>query len=352
MNFKNILIIGGGGYIGSRLAQEISNINNVVCLDNFIHTTKKIDNITASGFLEGNMFFKIESSVRAIEKDKGSKAYTQLNDAIIKQDQLVLGINTLLEEFLKNNTCTILFDNIKNILEAEKISLQNLKQDFNAEIDVVTQLLSEEKKSIDIIQDAFNDNNYNKKPSLDVMRPIFVKKIVNALVETNINNFLFTYPNLKQRLTSAEDSLTTYKLADWGASTTRSPTSLVYNNGINDLLRLPINQNGVYSAFTNGISVAGDLTFAWKFTLDEIVQYQSAFYYISGSKAAAVSTSIGNVTSFTATSTSSYSDLLTLGVNSFTTVFQGGTDGFNILEGEPLRNTAMSSNAMLSWLSL
>jgi hypothetical protein len=161
---------------------------------------------------------------------------------------------------------------------------------------------------------------------------------------TNINNFLFTYPNLKQRFSSAEDSLTTYKLADWGASTTRSPTSLVYNNGINDLLRLPINQNGVYSAFTNGISVAGDLTFAWKFTLDEIVQYQSAFYYISGSKAAAVSTSIGNVTSFTATSTSSYSDLLTLGVNSFTTVFQGGTDGFNILEGEPLRNTAMSSN--------
>ena len=28
MNFKNILIIGGGGYIGSRLAQEINN-NNV-----------------------------------------------------------------------------------------------------------------------------------------------------------------------------------------------------------------------------------------------------------------------------------------------------------------------------------
>jgi hypothetical protein len=144
----------------------------------------------------------------------------------------------------------------------------------------------------------------------------------------------FIFPSLRQRVSSSEDSLTTYKLADWGAATTRGASSILYNEGVNDLLRVPA--IGV-SEFVNGVA-STNLQHAWTFSLDEIVQTGSgaatAYYYLSGSKASG--------TSFTATSSSV--QLLTNGVNSFTTVFQGGTDGFNILEGEPLRNTAMAGS--------
>jgi len=148
--------------------------------------------------------------------------------------------------------------------------------------------------------------------------------------------FRFTFPSLRQRVSSSEDSLTTYTLADWGAATTRTATSILYNEGVNDLLRVPVTNS---SAFANGTAGSG-LQYAWTFSLDEVVQGGSGasvyYYYLSGSKSGG--------TSFTATSTNTYITLLNNGVNSFTTVFQGGTDGFNVMEWEPLRNSAMSSS--------
>jgi len=156
------------------------------------------------------------------------------------------------------------------------------------------------------------------------------------------STFKFTFPSLRTRVSSSEDSLTTFKLADWGATTTRNASSLLYNDGINDLLRLPVIAP---SAFTNGVAASG-LTYAWQFSLDDIRITGSTItgstwlgsYYVwtSGSKAQG--------TSYTSIS-GTFNTLLNLGVNSFTTVFQGGIDGFNILEGEPLRNTAMTSNS-------
>ena len=156
------------------------------------------------------------------------------------------------------------------------------------------------------------------------------------------STFKFTFPSLRTRVSSYEDSLTTFKLADWGATTTRNASSLLYNDGINDLLRLPVTAP---SAFTNGVTASG-LTYAWQFSLDDVIITGSVFtssawqnsYYVwtSGSKSQG--------TSYTSIS-GTFNTLLNLGVNSFTTVFQGGIDGFNILEGEPLRNTAMTSNS-------
>lgn len=156
--------------------------------------------------------------------------------------------------------------------------------------------------------------------------------INNAAPSLDVS-YKLVFPSLRQRVSSSEDSLTTYTLADFGAATTRNVSSLLYNEGVNDLLRLPAVG---FSEFTNGV-VTSNLQYAWTFSLDEVVQTGSgastAYYYLSGSKAAG--------TSFTCTSSSI--DLLNNSVNSFTTVFQGGTDGFNIIEGEPLRNTAMGT---------
>jgi hypothetical protein len=151
-------------------------------------------------------------------------------------------------------------------------------------------------------------------------------------------NYKFIFPSARQRVTSAEDSLTTFTLADFGATTTRAASSILYNEGINDLLRLPATGS---SEFVNGVA-STSLQYAWAFSLDEVVKSgtgaSTLYTYTSGSKT--------NGTSFTATGSGggTYADLLNNGVNSFTTVFQGGTDGFNIIEGEPLRNTAMSSS--------
>jgi hypothetical protein len=151
------------------------------------------------------------------------------------------------------------------------------------------------------------------------------------------STFKFTFPSLRTRVSSSEDSLTTFKLADWGAATTRNASSLLYNDGVNDLLRLPVTGD---SAFVNGVATSGSgLTYAWQFSLDDVKQVGSTnpyYVWVSGSKV--------DGTSYTS-ATGDYSTLLNLGINSFTAVFQGGIDGFNILEGEPLRNTAMTSNS-------
>jgi hypothetical protein len=158
--------------------------------------------------------------------------------------------------------------------------------------------------------------------------------------------FSFVFPSLRTRASSTEDSLTTYKLADWGASTTRTPSTTLYNDGVNDLLRLPVTGTG----FTTGQS-GGGLAYAWAFSLDDIqvtgtlltgsTWQNKYFIYTPGSKASG--------TSYTAVGSGSgggtYADLVNVdSINSFTTTLQGGTDGFNIVEGEPLRNTALDSN--------
>lgn len=159
--------------------------------------------------------------------------------------------------------------------------------------------------------------------------------------------YAFAFPSVRTRVSSSEDGLTTFKLADWGASTTRGVSSILYNEGINDLLRVPVTGT---SNFASGLSGNG-LTYAWTFSLDNIVLsgtlltgsvLTNPYYYYS-------TTGKSGGSSFTATGSAVYGgtfdQLLNNGVNSFTTVFQGGTDGFNILEKEPLRNTVMDSNS-------
>lgn len=178
----------------------------------------------------------------------------------------------------------------------------------------------------------------------------FLNKInFTASVPLTPQTFKFTLPNIRVRSSSYEDSLTTFRIADWGATTTRNASSILYNDGINDLLRLPV--TGVTSGeFTSGIlNSAGGMQYSWVFSLDEVKISGSSYtnnnwvnpYFIwtSGSKK-----STGTAGSYTAVS-GTFADLLNLGINSFTTLFQGGIDGFNIVEREPLRNTAIAAGA-------
>lgn len=158
--------------------------------------------------------------------------------------------------------------------------------------------------------------------------------------------FQFTYPKLRTRVSSSEDSLTTYKLADWGATTTRSPSSILYNEDVNDILRLPLTGG---SGFTTGDEGNG-LSYAWSFSLDDVRVTGSVltgstwqnkyFVWTNGSKGTS-----GINGSYTAVSGTYIALLNTEGINSFTTTFQGGIDGFNVFEGEPLRNSALNTNS-------
>lgn len=157
--------------------------------------------------------------------------------------------------------------------------------------------------------------------------------------------FQFTYPNLRTRVSSSEDSLPTYKLADWGATTTRSPNSTLYNQDVNDILRLPLTG----TSWTEG-NEGGGLSYSWAFSLDDVRVTGSVlsgstwqnkyFVWTNASKGTS-----GINGSYTAVSGTYINLLNTEGINSFTTTFQGGIDGFNILEGEPLRNSALSTNS-------
>lgn len=147
------------------------------------------------------------------------------------------------------------------------------------------------------------------------------------------------FPGVLTRISSSEDGLSNYKQASFGFKATRSTSSLVYNEAVGDLLRLPAGTDAL-GEFKTGI--AGTYTeYSWHFSLDDLVKTGSipsaVYYFSSGSKSAS--------TSYTATS-GTYIDLLsTDGVNSFTSPFQGGSDGFNVLEKEPLRNYAIPAGA-------
>ena len=161
----------------------------------------------------------------------------------------------------------------------------------------------------------------------------------NSAQSTGSSNatYSFIFPSSRQRLLTSEDSLSNFKLASFGSATTRNASSLLLNDDLKDITKLPPIGG---AEFTNGVA-STSLEYSWKFSLDEVAFVSgsnSVYSYAAGSKAAG--------TSFTATSSGgTFATLLNNGVNSFTTVFQGGTDGFNVMENEPLRNSLMTSNS-------
>jgi hypothetical protein len=148
------------------------------------------------------------------------------------------------------------------------------------------------------------------------------------------------FPETLVRGTTSEDGLSNYKQASFGFKSTKATSSFVYDSSNVDTLRLPAGTTAL-GEFVSGIANSAT-EYSWYFTLDELVKSGSlssiSFINTSGSRAAG--------TAYTATGSQTYIDLLNSEqISSFCSPLQGGTDGFNVFEKEPLRNLAISAGS-------
>ena len=141
--------------------------------------------------------------------------------------------------------------------------------------------------------------------------------------------YKLVFPEARLRQNSDQDGLSSLSQVNFGVWTGKSDSSVVFNRDVIDLVRTPSSD---ISEIHDPSSTAPLLTHQWVFTLDDI-KYQDdnkRYGYVSGSRRAG--------TSYTALS-GGYTSLLDTGISAFTTLLYGGTDGFDITEKNPIRNT-------------
>lgn len=146
-------------------------------------------------------------------------------------------------------------------------------------------------------------------------------------------NYKFIFPKVQLRNNSAQDGLSSPSQANFGVWTGESETSTVFNKEILDLVKAP----------TSDISEIHDpsetdiLDYQFIFTLDDI-KYDSSnkrYAYQQGSRRGTNSVVGSSITA----QSGSWKDLIDTKISSFTTLMFGGTDGWDITEKDPLRNT-------------
>jgi len=140
----------------------------------------------------------------------------------------------------------------------------------------------------------------------------------------------FAYPVARIRLSASDGGLPNNTDAYFGFQTTRSPSSTRFDPSVASMHRF-------WTATSvddpvNSTAVAGIQSYAYIFTLDNVLSGSNGgYYYESGSRAASKS----------ATS-ASYGDILDLGFGQFTAPIWGGFNGWDITKPDPLYNTGMS----------
>jgi len=157
---------------------------------------------------------------------------------------------------------------------------------------------------------------------------------------TSMTAIKLAFPETLVRSTTSEDGLSSYKQASFGFKSTRTTASFVYDTSNVDTLRLPAGSTAL-SEFVSGIASSAT-EYSWYFTLDELVKTGTSssisFTNTPGSRTGG--------SAYTATTGKTYIDLLnTEQISSFCSPLQGGTDGFNVFEKEPLRNLAISAGS-------
>lgn len=112
-----------------------------------------------------------------------------------------------------------------------------------------------------------------------------------------------------------------------------------FNSAVKDLTRVLSTD---VSSFTASDSDATE--YAWVFSLDDVQYYSSSAGYSTASSPDAQWLSGSRVagTSITSTGSHSYTRILDLGFNSFTSPMFGGFDGWDIREIEPMRNSGLT----------
>ena len=142
--------------------------------------------------------------------------------------------------------------------------------------------------------------------------------------------FAFRYPKVALRTSSSQDSLGSFKQAYFGAWTGISKTNPRFNEGIRDLVTAKATDA---QQFASGTYVEP----MWNFSLDDVSgSNNDQGGGVNGDWTYAAKNRLRG-RSLTAIS-GSYRDLLDAGIDKFTTVFHGGSDGFDVTEKEPLRS--------------
>lgn len=151
------------------------------------------------------------------------------------------------------------------------------------------------------------------------------------ITSSHINlDYKFVFPEVRLRQHTGQDGLSSPSQANFGVWTGESDTSVVFNRDILDLTRdLSSDVSEIHDPSTTAV-----IDHQYIFTLDDI-WYDSTnkrYAWAKGKRRAAADKSV------TAES-GSWRDLVSTGINSFTTLMYGGTDGWDITEKNPIRNT-------------
>jgi hypothetical protein len=130
----------------------------------------------------------------------------------------------------------------------------------------------------------------------------------------------------------------------YGMRTSRTSTSHNPAYGISDMHRMLTSEQASPPGATNGKTTS----FAYIFTMDDIVSGSNEFTWISGSRKGVGSTTTPTGYSLTATASNDYKTLLDFGYDQFTLPFFGGFDGFDIKHPDPLYNGGLGASSAAS----
>ena len=139
----------------------------------------------------------------------------------------------------------------------------------------------------------------------------------------------FLFPSHELRLSGSQDGLSDQRDAFWGVWSGRSKASNKFNRDFADLNR---NKSDVLSS---QLDVTDYTAYQFIFSLDEITGSSAGtLAWVSGSRTGATA-----ISSQTAANT--YKNVIDAGVDRFTLPMYGGSDGLDITELNPFRNTLL-----------
>ena len=140
----------------------------------------------------------------------------------------------------------------------------------------------------------------------------------------------FRFPKYRARLSASQGDLPNVTDAFFGAWTGRGTDNDKFNEDVVDLVKTKTGNldqfDGVSKTYTEH---------AWIFSLDEVVSGSSEYTWHEGAR-------VSGLAKNSLSDAASYKDILDAGIDSFTTVLYGGSDGLDITEPDPFRNTLLA----------
>jgi len=160
------------------------------------------------------------------------------------------------------------------------------------------------------------------------------------------------FPSVPLRETYAWGKPKSKKETFWGAWVHKTSQDVNLNPSIVDMLRprakglqsspestthdIAPSISGRATTGGSALKASDPVQIAWAFSLDNVSGSGGNLFYISGSRKAGTSVSAAS---------GSYTGSLDIGADRFTTVLHGGSDGFNVTERNPFRNSLMTTTS-------